>query len=88
VAFDTAARQESGVGQLTIKEERQTIRNEVGDRAEPIELTPVAERDKLLRELVETTSYVDKDGNPAYAPGDLPEVHDPEADADSEDTPE
>lgn len=64
------------------------MRSEVGDGVDPIELTPVAEGDKLLRELVETTSYVDKDGNPAYAPGDLPEVHDPEADADSEDTPE
>ena len=71
---------------MTIKEERQTIRNEVGDRAEPIELTPVAERDKLLRELVETTSYVDTDGNLAFGPGDLPDVQAPEADADSEDT--
>jgi hypothetical protein len=46
----------------------------------PIQLRPVTERDDAIRELLETTSYVNADGSP-YVPDNL-DVDDPIGDAD------
>jgi hypothetical protein len=53
------------------------------DEPSPIRLTPINERDALIRELVETTHYVDPVTGEPYATPVLPVVIDPEG-ADSE----
>ena len=50
----------------------------------PKTLLPVAVRDGLIRELVETTEYVDPETGESYRPDEPPKVDDPAADADSE----
>jgi hypothetical protein len=50
----------------------------------PKTLLPVALRDALMRELIETTHYVDPATGEPYAPTVLPVVIDPEGDADFE----
>jgi hypothetical protein len=51
---------------------------------QPITLLPVAVRDALIRELVETNHYLDEATRELYEPTEPPEVHDPDRDADSE----
>ncbi len=47
-----------------------------------INLPPTAETDALVRELLESTTYIDPHTGEPYNPKDLPVVHDPAADAD------
>jgi hypothetical protein len=49
----------------------------------PNTLLPVAVCDALMRELVETTHYVDPATGEPYAPGELPKVIDPDGDEDA-----
>ena len=50
----------------------------------PIRLLPVAERDALLRDHIETVDYIGPVTGEPYRPDPLPVVYDPEGDADSE----
>ena len=50
----------------------------------PRKLLPVAVRDALIRELVDTTRYVDPVTGEPYEPSTLPHVYDPEGDEDSD----
>lgn len=45
---------------------------------------PDEQQRAAMRDLIDTVSFIDEHGDPAFKPGDLPDAPDPEADADSE----